>query len=104
METKTKVVTVGGTVAAIAAASLAWQQIGEVFTLRHTHDLVHAAENAAQQIQIIDVQIIQAQMQLDFLLARQQRGQSQPGDDLRIERVNNRITRLEEAREALLRK
>lgn len=91
-------------IGALAAAALAWQQIGDVLVLRDEHDLEHAAWSTKQQTINIDTQIIQAETQLEFLLDRKARGQAQPGDDARIQRLIDRIKQLETARDNLLRK
>lgn len=84
--------------------ALAWGQIGDVFTLRETHDLQHAANSVKDNVQFIDIQIIQAETQIEIIEQREKTKTVRDGDATRKARLLDQIRRLEEARENLLKK
>ena len=102
MNAKGKVAAGGGIVAAIAAAALAYQQIGDVVVLHDEHDLQHAAESFAYQTQFIDVQIAQIETQRELIAQRERTGQQRAGDDVRKQRLIARIQHLEKLKQEIL--
>lgn len=98
--TKGKVVAGGSVLGAIAAAALTWQQINTTFVLREPY----AADQLLVQVQIIDVQIIQANSELNAILQREAIGKATPHDLAQKIILINRITELQKLRGEMLKK
>jgi len=84
----------GSGAAAILVAALGWQQIGEVFVLRepYTYDMILV------QAQIIDVQIIQANAELNAIVRRIDLKQASASDFAQRDILIARIADLQRAR------
>jgi len=95
-----KQVAVGGVVGAIAAVALGWQQIGAVFVLQ----VPYRSDQVLVQLQIIDVQIIQANAELNAILQRENLGKATASDLAQKQILIQRIANLQEARARSLRK
>lgn len=91
--TKKKVV-VGGTLASVAAAAIAWQQIGTVFVLQDQY----RADYVLTQMQFVDVQLIQANAELNAILQREAIGKATPQDLAQKQILIQRIADLQKAR------
>jgi len=92
-ETKKKVV-VGSTLASLAAVAVAWQQIGNVFVLQEQY----RADYVLTQMQFVDVQLIQANAELNAILQREAIGKATPQDLAQKQILIQRIADLQKAR------
>lgn len=98
-----QVATGGGVVAALVAGLVAYQQLGDVLVMKEPHDLIHMAEKAARNLTDIDIQLIQAEIQLDIIVSRQAKGVTFADDEIRKARLLEQIKRLEAAKEKIQR-
>lgn len=99
-ETKAGKILAGGSVASVLAASLLLTQVGEVFVLREPY----AADMMLVQLQIVDVQIIQANSELNAITQREAMGKATPADLAQKAILIQRISDLQKIRRDMVKK
>ena len=99
-ETKAGKIMAGGSIASVLAAALLLGQVGEVFVLREPY----AADMVMVQLQIVDVQIIQANAELNAITQRETMGQASPADLAQKQILIQRISDLQKVRREMVKK